>query len=556
MSIENDISLLARIIERTPVGIVILSPRREIRYVNECAAQLLKSGRDTLAGTRFDRHVAGRLDTLWMQVARGKTQEAKVALSGNDGAETACILTAFPLGSSGSPQEAVAVVLRDISDEIRIAGQLEKKTVETAKMNTELIHSNIELKRLSEKKSDFLSIASHELKTPLTSIMGYSELIVDGMKNRVDGGVYRMIESINRAAGRLNDVINNILDITRIEQKRLRLKPDILRLNAVAQDSIEEIAPLAARRSVTINCYFGGDLPPFYGDRLRIQQVFTNLLSNAVKFSPDGSVVDLSLSAEKGVRFHITVKDRGIGIEADEQKHIFDPFSAVGEVCKHSSNQMRFKGGGTGLGLSIAKGIVERHGGRIWVESEGRGERPDQYAGSTFHIVLPVIAEIEWDDLEKETAVSVAGTGTAPLPPADACLSDTGRPAILIIDPDPETVEVTGMVLENAFDVIPAGGAEEGLALAFQHRPSIILLNACLPGLDGNRTCRILRNQEETRSTPIVFISNETRREEIEKCFASGANDFIIKPFSGKELMDKIWQLMLKKKTDLYPVVR
>ncbi|MBN2188606.1 MAG: response regulator [Chitinispirillaceae bacterium] len=553
---ENDTALLARIIEHTPVGIAILSPDRKIRYVNTRAAQMLSCGRKTLVGTAFDLHVTGRLETLWPQVLGGKTQVARVTLSGNDGPETVCALTAFPVGSNESRQDAVAVILRDITGELTIAEQLEKKTIETAKMNTELIHSNIELKRLSEKKSDFLSIASHELKTPLTSIMGYSDLIVDGMKDRVDGGVFRMIESINRAACRLNDVINNILDITRIEQKRLRLKPEMLRLNAVAQDSIEEIAPVAARRSVAINCFFADDLPQFYGDRLRMQQVFTNLLSNAVKYSPDGSAVDVSIVFENGVRFHLAVKDRGIGIDADEQKHIFDPFSEVGELSKHSSNQMRFKGGGTGLGLSIAKGIVERHGGRIWVESEGRGEGPDRFPGSTFHIVLPVISEIEWDDLEKETTVSVAGTGPAPIRTGDARICDSGKPSILIIDPDPETVEVTGMVLANAFDVIPAAGAEQGLALAFQHQPSIILLNSCLPGLDGLRICKILRSQEETRSTPIVFLSPETRREEIEKCFASGANDFIIKPFSGRELMDKIWQLMLKKKTDLYPVVR
>jgi CheY-like chemotaxis protein len=313
---------------------------------------------------------------------------------------------------------------------------------------------------------------------------------------------------------------------------------------------------VAARRSVAIKCFFADDLPQFYGDRLRMQQVFTNLLSNAVKYSPDGSAVDVSIVIENGIRFHLAVKDRGIGIDANEQKHIFDPFSEVGEVSKHSSNQMKFKGGGIGLGLSIAKGIVERHGGRIWVESEGLGERPNQFPGSTFHIVLPIISEIEWDDLEKETNISVAGTGPAPIPAGDARVSDSGKPSILIIDHDPETVEVTRMVLENAFDVIPAAGVEQGLALAFQRQPSIILLNSCLPGLDSLRICKILRSQEETRLTPIVFLSPVTQRKEIEKCFASGANDFIIKPFSGRELLDKIWQLMLKKKTDMYPVVR
>ena len=559
MSKNNDITLLARIIEHTPIGIVILIPDGKIRYVNSLAVRLFNCSRETLLGSSLDQFIADRHGemrwrNLWPQVLNGKTLETKVGLSRRDSEEIICALTAFSLGSGKGPIDSVAIILRDITDELKVAEQLDKKNIEMAKMNTELIHSNIELKKLAEKKSDFLSIASHELKTPLTSIMGYSDLIVDGMKDRVDGGVFRMIESINRAAGRLNSVINNILDVTRIEQKKLRLKPEMIDLKALAQDCIDELAPAAASRSIAINYVCAGDLPRFYGDRLRIQQVFTNLLSNAVKFSPDGSAVDLSIAAENNVRFHITVKDHGIGIEVNEQKHIFDPFSEVSEINKHHTDQTKFKGGGIGLGLSIAKGIVERHGGRIWVESEGVGKRTGEYLGSTFHVMLPVISEIEWDDIEKVSAVSVSGA--VPVPKLAPCgAPDSGKPLILIIDQDPETVEVSRMVLENAFDVVSAADGEQGLSLAFRRRPSIILLNSSLPGLDGLRLCQILRCQEETRTTPIVFLSSMTKGEEIEKCFASGANDFIVKPFSGRELLDKIWQLMMKKKTDMYPVV-
>jgi PAS domain S-box-containing protein len=559
MSKNNDITLLARIIEHTPIGIAILTPDGKVRYVNALAVQLFNCSREMLIGSSLDpfladRHGGMRWGDLWPQVLNGKTLETKVGLSRRDSEEITCALTAFSLGGKKRAVDSVAIILRDITGELNVAEQLDKKNIEMAKMNTELIHSNIELKKLAEKKSDFLSIASHELKTPLTSIMGYSDLIVDGMKDRVDSGVYRMIESINRAAGRLNIVINNILDVTRIEQKKLRLKPEMVNLKNLAQDCIDELAPAAASRSITINYFCAGDQPQFYGDRLRIQQVFTNLLSNAVKFSPDRSAVDLTIAAEDNNRFHITVKDRGIGIDVNEQKHIFDPFSEVGEINKHHTDQTKFKGGGIGLGLSIAKGIVERHGGRIWVESEGLGKGTNEYLGSTFHVVLPVISEIEWDDIEKISAAAVSSAVPAPKQ-APCDVHDSGKPLILIIDPDPETVEVARMVLENAFDVVSAADGEQGLFLAFSRRPSMILLNSSQPGLDGLRLCQILRCQEETHSTPIVFLSSMTKGEEIEKCFASGADDFIVKPFSGRELLDKIWQLMMKKKTDMYPVV-
>jgi signal transduction histidine kinase/ActR/RegA family two-component response regulator len=553
---DNDVTLLAWIIEHTPIGIAVLNRDLKIQYVNLFAAQLFNRERGTLIGTSFDSYCTGHFNDIWSQVLSGKSQEMKVGFSRFESGEITCALTAFYLGGKKETIDSVAIIFRDITQELKFAEQLEKKNIEMAKMNTELIHSNIELKRISEKKSDFLSIASHELKTPLTSIMGYSDLIVDGMKDRVDGGVYRMIESINRAAGRLNNVINNILDVTRIEQKRLRLNPEMLRLNAVVEDCIDELVPVAAKRSIAINTSFAPDLPQFYGDRLRMLQVFTNLLSNAIKYSPDRSAVDVEIVLENNARFHITVKDRGIGIEVNEQKHIFDPFSEIGEISKHSSGQMRFKGGGIGLGLSIAKGIIERHGGRIWVESPGVGVRANEYLGSSFHIVLPVISEIEWDDIEKKPTVSISGAGPVIKPDVTSAPPDRVKPSILIIDTDPEAVEVTRMVLEKAFDVITASSGEQGLQFAFQHQPSVILLNSALSGLDGLRICRILRSQEETRSTPIVFLSSATEKEEIENCFASGANDFIVKPFSGRELLDKIWQLMLNKKTDMYPVVQ
>jgi two-component system, sensor histidine kinase ChiS len=554
---DHDVALLARIIEHTPIGITILTTDRNIRYVNMLAEHLFNCGREALIGVPIDRFVVDRegekpLRELWPSVMKGNIQEVRVGLSRQDSEELTCTLTAFCIGGKEGQQDSVAIIFRDITHELRIAEQLEKKNIEMAKMNTELIHSNIELMRLSELKSNFLSIASHELKTPLTSIMGYSDIIIDNMKERIDAGVYRMIESINRAADRLNKVINNILDVTKIEQKKLRLRPEMVVLTQVAQECIDELSEVAAKRGIVFNRFFGDNLPQFFGDRPRMHQVFTNLFTNAIKYSPDGSAVDVAIVVEDGARFHIEVKDRGIGIDQSEHKNIFDPFYEVGDIKKHSTDHIKFMGGGIGLGLSIVKGIVERHGGRIWVESDG--VRPDEYLGSVFHIVLPVRSEIGWDDIENEPA-SPQGLLDDPASKARGVLDTIAtdhrqKPTILIIDTDHEAVEISRMVLENAFDIITAPTGELGLSLAFQRRPFMVLLDAYLPGLDGFRICKLLRSQDETRDIPVVFLSSVTKREEIERCFASGADDFIVKPFGGRELVDKIWQLLMKKKAD------
>jgi CheY-like chemotaxis protein len=411
-------------------------------------------------------------------------------------------------------------------------------------MNSELILGCEELKRISDLKSNFLSIASHELKTPLTSIKGYSDIIIDTMKDKIDIAVFRMIESINRAADRLHRVVNNILDVTRIEQKKLRLKPEHIDLGALIKECIEELSHFAANRKIRFDCQFEDGIPKFLGDKMRMQQVFTNLFSNALKFSPDNSIVEVKLALSGRDQFHAIVKDHGIGIEKQEQRKIFDPFYEVGDTNRHSSDFSKFMGGGTGLGLSIVKGVVERHGGRIWVESAPE-QSDEKFPGSEFHIILPFEAKIDWDDDEtKGTDIKKDDDGE------NAAIAENvdRKPSILFIDSDREAVEIARMVLENAFEIHVAETGEIGLLMAFNKTPSIILLDSYLPGMDGYRICKLLRSQEETKDIPIAFFSAGTQSSEIQKCFASGADDFIVKPFNGKEIVNKIWRLLMKQK--------
>jgi signal transduction histidine kinase/CheY-like chemotaxis protein len=545
----KDLLLLARTIEYTPIGIVVLRTDGKVHYINRFAEQMFNQSRETLLGKIIDHSVSdytGKVtwEEIWTAMLQGELTEASVVIEPPGKDATVCKVQSFFIKGNENYQDSLALIFRDMTQDIRITDQIEKKNLEMAKMNSELIRSNAEWKRVSEMKSNFLSMASHELKTPLTSIKGYSDIIIDNMKDKLDSSIYRMIESINRAADRLHKVVNNILDVTRIEQKRLRLKPELLDLRAVVYDCIDELAQFSLKRNITFTCDIPDGLPSFYGDKMRIQQVFTNLFSNALKYSPDGSAVWVSVSLEEGDKFHIIVKDNGIGIDKTEQKNIFYPFYEVGSVNSHSTSYSSFMGGGTGLGLSIVKGIVERHGGRIWVFSEGVKE--NAFPGSEFHITIPVQAEIHWDDDETRALyidrVETMARYEENLPHVDE------KPTILFIDGDREAVEIARMNLESVFDIIVAESGEAGLTMALQHKPSIILLDSYLPGLDGYRLCRILRTQDETRDTPIAFFSAGTQNDEIQKCFASGADDFIVKPFSGRELVDKIWRILMKKK--------
>ena len=548
----QDILLLARIIENTPIGIVVVTIEGKIHYMNRFAEQLFNVQRDTMIDRSIEDFIAIYRQgvpwkELWDHIVKGELNEMTLTVQPAERNDTLCKVKLFRIGVNEHFPESLAMIFQDITQEMLFSEQIEKKNLEMAKMNSELIRWNAELKRVSEMKSNFLSIASHELKTPLTSIKGYSDIIIDNMRDKIDESVYRMIESINRAADRLHRVVNSILDVTRIEQKRLRLKPEMLDLDVVVKDCIEDLAQFSQKRGIVFDCHFPRVMPQFYGDKMRMQQVFTNLFSNAIKFSPDGSSVKVTIALENDDRFHITVADPGVGIDKEEQKHIFDAFYEVGNANRHSTDFGKFMGGGTGLGLSIVKGIVERHGGRIWVESEG--VRENEFPGSVFNIILPLHAEIGWDDDETKTyMVERPGDDAVDLETITEMINE--KPVILFIDSDREAVEIARMVLENAFEVLVAETGEIGLALAFSRTPSVILMDSYLPGLDGYRICRLLRSQEETHNIPIAFFSAGTQNSEIQKCFASGADDFIVKPFSGRELVDKIWRLLMKKKEE------
>ncbi len=550
---QQDVVLLARIIENTPIGIVVVTTEGKIRYMNRFAERLLNVKRDKMIDQPIDNLIAvyrqeSSWKELWDHIVKGEMSETTLTMQPLEHNNILCKIKFFNIGVSESSKESVAMVFQDITQEILINEQIEKKNIEMAKMNSELIRWNTELKRVSEMKSNFLSIASHELKTPLTSIKGYSDIIIDNMRDKIDENIYKMIESINRAADRLHKVVNNILDVTRIEQKRLRLKPEMLELDTVIKDCIEELSQFSNKRGISFVCNFSSSMPKFYGDKMRIQQVFTNLFSNAIKFSPDNSSVEVSVTVENDDRFHILVADHGVGINKEDQKHIFEPFYEVGSATRHSTDFAKFMGGGTGLGLSIVKGIVERHGGRIWVESEG--VRQGEFPGSVFHIILPVHAEIGWDDDETKSLVIERSSTEEAVDLETIAEMIEEKPVILFIDSDRESVEIARMVLENAFDVLVAETGEIGLGMAFSRNPAVILIDSYLPGLDGYRICRILRSQDETRDIPIAFFSAGTQNSEIQKCFASGADDFIVKPFNGRELVDKIWRLLMKKKEE------
>lgn len=283
-----------------------------------------------------------------------------------------------------SPEEK-AKYLEDYSR--RLVEHLEEKI-------RELQEAHAELYRIDRIKTDFIVLASHELRTPLTVIYGYTRLLLSNPD--ITGSIEEMgsprffLGKIAEATKRLNRVVGDILDISLIDANKLDLAMEPVLLGSLVASVMRNITEMGSDRKLSFEVEGVEDLPPIMGDAQRLHQALWNVISNAVKYTPDGGKICITGRVVERT-IHLTVQDTGIGIDQDEQERIFDRFYVLEDTALHRSSKTAFKGGGLGLGLTVTKGLIEAHGGRIWVESDGRDE--ERLPGSTFHILLPLPEE-------------------------------------------------------------------------------------------------------------------------------------------------------------------
>jgi len=259
------------------------------------------------------------------------------------------------------------------------------------RISNELGSVQEKLQEIDRKKSNFISVTAHELKTPLTLIEGYATMMADMMQeagqNQMDG----FIKGMRTGIARMRRIIEDMLDVSLIDNNLLTLNIQplwISHLFTLLQNDLKNI--IAQRKQNLIINDFEGKDAMIYGDSARLYQALYNIVTNAVKYTPDGGIITIDGRALPGF-VELTIADTGIGISPKHQTQIFEKFGQLGRTDLHSSGKTKFKGGGPGLGLSIAKGVVEAHGGSIWVESEGYDEV--KLPGSTFHLLLPTRAE-------------------------------------------------------------------------------------------------------------------------------------------------------------------
>jgi signal transduction histidine kinase len=264
----------------------------------------------------------------------------------------------------------------------QIVGHLEEKI-------RALRESNRRLRELDRMKSDFIAVVSHELRTPLTLVEGYMHLLQETVHaaNTTDPGLRALVEGLDGGVNRLAAVIGEIINVSRIEAGTLQLFVGPVHLSTVVDAVRLRLDQSLNERRLQLHVAPLAQLPLIEADGRQLAIALENVVGNAIKFTPDGGEIIISARVVSDA-IDLVVADTGIGIPLDEQPHIFDQFYALQEIDHHSTSKSAFQGGGLGLGLAITRGIIEAHGGRVWVESEGRDRQ--QLPGSTFHLLLPV----------------------------------------------------------------------------------------------------------------------------------------------------------------------
>lgn len=253
----------------------------------------------------------------------------------------------------------------------------------------ELQRANTTLERLDKSKSDFIAIAAHELKTPLTLIEGYAAMLWDQLSLQEEFDESKiLIHGMENGTRRLREIVDDMIDVSLIDNNLLSINFQPIWINHLLEVIEQEFKDVAKERNqvLEINRFTGSDEMTF-GDEERLVKAFRNIISNSVKYTPDGGKITIDGRLLPGF-IEVTISDTGIGIDLEDQPLIFEKFGRLGSVSLHSSSKTKFKGGGPGLGLPITKGIIEAHSGSIWVESEGYDEV--KCPGSTFHILLPI----------------------------------------------------------------------------------------------------------------------------------------------------------------------
>jgi PAS domain S-box-containing protein len=497
---------LGNLVASSPLAIVAFDAGGQVQIWNPAAERTFGWDADEVLQRpvlKLISEVTEQQRVLGEKIRTGQLIDgADVTLVRKDGTPVEICLYATALRAANGDLAGAIAVLADVT---------ERRQTELA------IHQGQVADRANKAKSEFLSRMSHELRTPLNSILGFGQLLEQDVVRPED---HESVAQIMSAGRHLLTLINEVLDISKIEAGRMTLSPEPVDVRAVIRESVQLVRPLANQHHVSLHETGNGSGDFVLADRQRLKQILLNLLSNAVKYNREGGRVEIWTESIDGDRIRFLVRDNGYGIPSGLLPRLFRPFDRLGGEARGVE--------GTGLGLTLSKNLVEAMGGDLDLET-----RED--AGSCF-----------WADLPR--------SAHPPAPEQDAREDEEPRPTagmarestILIIEDQLANVRLVERLFRRRPNVrlLTAMQGRLGLELARQHRPDLILLDLNLPDLSGEKVLRSVRADPKLSGTPVVMISGDANPAQIERLRSLGARNYVTKPIILDHLLALVDEIL------------
>ncbi len=511
---EQDLQIFRSIFDATDQGIVVTTPEGLVVYTNAAFERMVGSEQDELLGEEIAAFMPESVRTWSLQVIlhaakTGQPWSGLLPVQRKDGSEFVSKSNVAFVHNEHGELQYIFNVLSDYSDELERQFQLRR--------------AREQAEQASQAKSEFLSSMSHELRTPMNAILGFAQILEYDAS--LDQDQRDSVQEILGAGRHLLELINDVLDLSKIESGQLNLSLGPVLLAEVAEECASLIEPIAGRHGLSFTM---GDFAGLVvvADRLRLKQVLLNLLSNAVKYNTEGGSIRFEARREKD-RVVISVADTGKGFDVAKLEELFQPFNRLGAESSGIE--------GTGIGLTITKRLVEMMGGQIEPESVlGRG--------SLFKVSLPMAEAVPAGEDERSQ------TGDMVLTPVDSA-----RKSVLYIEDNPANLKLVSQLLARKANILlrTAFDPSLGIELARLHKPDLILLDINLPGMNGYQVLQIFRDDAALQQVPVVAVTANAMPSDIAHGKAAGFADYLVKPLNIERFYTVIEQFLFGGSEDV-----
>lgn len=548
-------SQLAAAVENAPIGVIISDPNHAdhpIVFVNPAFTEITGYSEKEVLG-KNSRILHGEntapqiVNEIQKAISKHRTYSCVLLNYRKDGTPFWNELTLSPVfdnegNLSNFVELVVDVTARKqaqeslVEERALLAQRVEERTAELRAANVELAHA-------ARLKDEFLANMSHELRTPLNAILSMSEILKIETYGPLNDEQKNTLKYIEEGGRHLLALINEILDLSKIEAGQLELDLRSVNIDEICQASLLFIKQMALKKQIKVISTFDSTIHTVEADERRLKQILVNLLSNAAKFTPVKGTIGLEV--EKDITnnlIYFIVWDTGIGISITDQKRLFDPFVQI-----DSSLSREYEG--TGLGLALVQRLTEMHHGRVTVESElGKGSR--------FIVSLPIEGTLKKEQpslpmqltVDEQQSISNGGLTQNVHP-------DVSYALILVVDDNEASrIALTDLLKHKNYQVTVARSGTEAIMKATEEHPNIILMDVQMPEMDGLEAIRQIRSETAMKDIPIIALTALAMPGDREKCLAAGANDYLSKPINMKKLLGVIeTQLAEAKKESISP---